>query len=180
MKAVRIVRYLFVAAALALFSCGQTVTPSRPPWMPPPGMQYSTLHGIWRVDCRFREVQHLHGRMFDPNVNAHGNLYLNTWLQIQQIGPADFRFGIGAIPGISSRNEGGLFWLGLSAANGSISGAEQLVTATPFIRETLVSASGTYTERTLNLVFLWQVEEYQYASGYIEQGTCTATRDHDW
>ena len=175
MNSMQIIRFLIVACSV--LSCGQTVEWS---WRPPPGTEYNRLHGIWRVRCDFVVVQHLHGRMARVEFDPRGNLYLGTWLQIQQIGPADFRFGIGAIPGISSRNEGGLFWLGLSAANGSISGAEQLVTATPFIRETLVSASGTYTERTLNLVFLWQVEEYQYASGYIEQATCTATRDHDW
>lgn len=178
MKATRFIRLLFVLTTLALFSCGQTVVRQ---WMPPPGTSYSTLHAIWRVDCRFHLVEHLHGVMAPDVFDLRGNLYRNTWLQIQQTGPTDFRFGFGAIPGSSSREEGGLFWLTLSAMNGSISGtAGQGGYDNAQERATLVSATGTYTERTLNLDFLWQIDRHPFDSAYIERGTCTATRDHDW
>ena len=177
MNSLRILRLVFVLASLALFSCGQTVEPR---WTPPPGMSYSTLHGIWRVDCRFTVVQHLHGSMAPPAFDSRGNLYRHTWLRIEQTGATDFRFGIGAPPGRGHSEEGGQFWLALSAADGSISGAEQLVSDNPSNRVDLDSATGTYTERALNLVFLWRLENHRFDQGYIEQGTCTATRDRDW
>ncbi len=173
MKSLRILRLVFVLASLALFSCGQTVEPR---WTPPPGMSYSTLHGIWRGRCVFDIVQPLHGSL--PGSNPRGNLYVNTWVRIEQIGATDFRFGIGGMPG--EGEAGGVFWLNLSAGNGSISGSEQLVFDNSSNRVTFVSATGTHTVRTLNLVFFWQIETHAFDSAYIERATCTATRDHDW